>query len=144
MLLFPLFLHWSVMKWWDQMPWSWFFSMLSCKSAFSLSSFTFIERLFSSSLSAIMMVSSAYLVLLLFFPAILIQLELHPVWHFTWCTLTYSFPILKQSVVPCPVLTVASWPAYRFLRRQVRWSGTPISSSIFHSLLWCTQSKALL
>ena len=25
------------------------------------------------------------------------------------------FPILNQSVVPCPVLTVASWPAYRFL-----------------------------
>ena len=37
-----------------------------------------------------------------------------------WQTL---FPILNQSVVPCPVLTVASWPAYRLLRRQVRWSG---------------------
>ena len=36
-----------------------------------------------------------------------------------------SFPIWNQSVVPCPVLTVASWPAYRFLKRQVRWSGTP-------------------
>ena len=33
-----------------------------------------------------------------------------------WCT---SFPIWKQSVVPCPVLTVASWSAYRFLRRHV-------------------------
>ena len=31
------------------------------------------------------------------------------------------FLIWKQSVVPCPVLTVASWPAYVFLRRQVRW-----------------------
>ena len=41
-----------------------------------------------------------------------------------WCT---PFPIFKQSVVPCPILTVASWPAYRFLRRQVRWSGIPIS-----------------
>ena len=30
------------------------------------------------------------------------------------------FPIWNQSFVPCPVLTVASWPAYRFLRRQVR------------------------
>ena len=37
------------------------------------------------------------------------------------------FPIRKQSVVPCPVLTVAFWPAYRFLKRQVRWSGIPIS-----------------
>ena len=35
-----------------------------------------------------------------------------------WCT---PFPIWNQSVVPCPVLTVASWPAYRFFKRQVRW-----------------------
>ena len=42
------------------------------------------------------------------------------------------FSILKQSVVPCLVLTVASWPAYRFLSRQVRWSGIPISRRIFH------------
>ena len=33
------------------------------------------------------------------------------------------FPIWNQAVAPCPVLTFASWPAYRFLRRQVRWSG---------------------
>ena len=32
-------------------------------------------------------------------------------------------PIWNQSIVPCPVLAVASWPAYRFLMRQVRWSG---------------------
>ena len=57
-----------------------------------------------------------------------------------WCT---PFPIWNQSVVPCPVLTVASWPAYRFLKRQVRWSGISISFRIFHSLLWSTQSKAL-
>ena len=53
------------------------------------------------------------------------------------------FPIWNQSVVPRPVLTVASWPADRFLRRQDRWSGIPISLRIFHSLLWSTQSKAL-
>ena len=34
---------------------------------------------------------------------------------------------------------VASWPAYRFLRRQVSWSVSPISWRIFHSLLLCTQ-----
>ena len=28
------------------------------------------------------------------------------------------FPIWNQSVFPCLVLTVASWPAYRFLKRQ--------------------------
>ena len=54
------------------------------------------------------------------------------------------FPIWNQSVVPCPVLTVASWPAYKFLRIQVRWSDSPISWRILHSLLWSTQWKALV
>ena len=45
-----------------------------------------------------------------------------------WLT---PFPIWNQSIVLCPVLTVASWPAYRFLRRQVRWSGIPISFKSF-------------
>ena len=44
------------------------------------------------------------------------------------------FSIWSQSVVPCPVLTVASWPAYRFFKRQVRWSGVLISLRIFHSI----------
>ena len=49
------------------------FWMLSFKPAFSLYSFTFIKRLFSSSLlSAIRVVSSVYLKLLIFLPAILI------------------------------------------------------------------------
>ena len=49
------------------------FQMLSFKPTFSLSSFTFIKRLFSSSsLSAIRVVSSAYLRLLIFLPAIFI------------------------------------------------------------------------
>ena len=49
------------------------FCMMSFKSTFSLSSFTFIKRLFSSSLlSAIRVVSSAYLRLLIFLLAILI------------------------------------------------------------------------
>ena len=63
-------------------------------------------------------------------------------WYFMkqWRT---PFPIWYQSVVPCPVLTVASWPAYKFLKRQIRCSGIPISFRIFHSLLWSTQSKAL-
>ena len=41
------------------------------------------------------------------------------------------FPIWNQSVVSCPVLTVASWPTYRFLRWHVRWSGIPVSFRIF-------------
>ena len=43
----------------------------------------------------------------------------------------FTFPIWNQSVVPCPVLTVASCPAYRFLKRQVRWPGISISLRIF-------------
>ena len=45
------------------------------------------------------------------------------------------FPIWNQCVVPCPVLTVASWPASRFLKRQVRWSGIPISFRIFQFIV---------
>ena len=58
----------------------------------------------------------------------------------SWCT---PCPIWNQSVVPRLVLTVASWPTCRFLRRLVRWSGILISFRIFHSLLWSTQSEAL-
>ena len=132
------------------------FWMLSFKPIFSLSSFTFIKRLFSSSfLSAIRVVSSACLRLLTFLLAILIlvcassSLAFHLIYSAyklnkqgdniqPWCA---PFLIWNQSVVPCPVLTVVSWPAYRFLKRQVRWPGIPISFRIFHSLLWSTQSK---
>ena len=48
------------------------FWMLSFKPTFSLSSFIFIKRLFSSSLSAIRVISSAYLKLLIFLLAVLI------------------------------------------------------------------------
>ena len=92
----------------------------------------------SSSLSAIRVVSSAYLRLLIFLPTIFIPAcessspELHmmcPVCKLNKqgdnmqpCT---PFPILNQSVVPYLVLSVVSWPAYRFLRRQVRCSIIP-------------------
>ena len=134
------------------------FWMLSFKPTFSLSYFTFIKRLFiSSSLSAIRVVSSAYLRLLIFLPAILIPacassspafLMMYSAYKLnkqgdniqSWCT---PFPIWKQLFAPCSVLTVASWPAYSFLKRQVRWSGIPICFRVFHSWLWSTQSKAL-
>ena len=64
------------------------FWMLSLKPTFSLSSFTFIKRLFSSSLSSVRVVSSAYLRLLIFLLEILIPAW--PAWHFTWCTLHIS------------------------------------------------------
>ena len=128
------------------------------KPAFSLSSFTFIKRLFSFSLlSAIRMVSSAYLKLLIFLLAILIPacascspafLMMYSAYKLNeqgdniqpWHT---AFPIWNQSVVPCPVLTVASWPVYRFLKRQVRWSGIPISLRIFcNSTVLITQAQS--
>ena len=74
--------------------------------------------------------SSAYLRLLIFLPAILIPacassspafLMIYSAYKLNkqgdniqpWRT---PFPIWNQSVVPCPVLTVASWSAYRFLK----------------------------
>ena len=74
------------------------FWMVDFKPAFSLSSFTFIKRLFSSSsLSAIRVVSSAYLRLLIFLPAILIPACAS--WYCYWVhsmkrvnSVTISFP----------------------------------------------------
>ena len=134
------------------------FWILNFKSGFSISTFTFVKTLFSSFLfSGIRVVSFSFLKLLIFLLAILIPAcaSSSPAFSMMyseyklnkqgdniqpWCT---PFPIWNQSVVSCPVLTVASWPAYRFLRRQVRWSGIPISLRIFHSLWWPTPSKAL-
>ena len=50
-------------------------------------------------------------------------------------------PILNQSVVPCLVLTVASWPASRVLRRQVRCPGTLVPSRIFQLLVIYTVKR---
>ena len=45
-----------------------------------------------------------------------------------YCT---PFSIWNECLFPCSVLTVGSWLASRFLKRQVRWSGSPISLRIF-------------
>ena len=67
------------------------FWMLTFKPAFSLSSLIFIKRLFSSSsLSAIRVVSSAYL--RLFRWQSWFQLVLCPAEHFAWCTLHVYIP----------------------------------------------------
>ena len=67
------------------------FWMLSFKSAFALSSFTFIKRLFSSSsLSAIRVVSSASLRYWYFSQQSWFQLVLLPSQRFSWCTLHIS------------------------------------------------------
>ena len=77
---YPIYLPWSdgILVFW----------MLSFKPTFSLSSFTFIKKLFSSSsLSAIRVVSSAFWGYWYFSWQSWFQLMLHPVWHFAWCTL---------------------------------------------------------
>ena len=95
------------------------FWMLKFKSTFSLSSFTFIKRLFSSSsLSAIRVVSSAYLKLLIFLPAILIPAcaSSSLAFRMMYCPCKLNkegddiqpwrtpFPIWNQSVVLCLLL----------------------------------------
>ena len=146
--------HIFAMKWWDQMPWSSFFecwvlsqvfhSPLSLSSRGSLVPFHFLPL----GLCHLHIWGYWYFAWQYWF-----QLVLHPAQRFTvysvyklskqgdsiqrWCT---TFSVWNQSIVACLILTVPSWPAYRFLRRQVRWSGIPISLRIFHT---STQSKAL-
>ena len=109
-------------------------------------------------LFTISLVSSGYLRLLIFLLEILIPAWASsiPAFHMmcSACKLSKQgdnieswhtpFLILKQSMFHVWSLTVASWPAYKSLRRQVRWSGIPICWRIFLSLLWSTQSKALV
>ena len=130
------------------------FWMLSFKPTFSLSSFTFIKSLFSSSsLSAERVVSSVYRRLLIFLPAILIPAcassspafyKMYSAYKLYKQGTIYSHDVLFSQFGSSPSFHVVSRPAYRFFRRQVRWSGIPICLRIFHSLLWSTQSKALV
>ena len=114
------------------------------KPTFSLSSFTFIKRLLSSSsLSAIRVVSSAYLRLLIFLPVILIPVCVSSSPAFLMMYSAYKlnkqgdniqpwrtpFPIWNQSVVPCPVLTLASWP---------KWEGNPKKRGYMHMYSYFT------
>ena len=95
-------------------------------SQLSLSSFTLIKRLFSSSsLTLIRVVPFLYLRLLIFLQAILIPAcsSSSPPFHIMYFAYKLNkqgdniqpwrtpFPIWTQCVVPCPVLTVASRPA---------------------------------
>ena len=113
------------------------FWMLSFKSTFSLCSFTFIKRCLSSSLSAVRVVSSAYLKLLILVPAILIPacVSSNLAFHMMYSAYKLSkqggniqpwrtpFCIWNRPVVPCPALTLLP----ELHRRQVRWSGFPTS-----------------
>ena len=147
---FPIYLPWSDGTWCHDLS----FLNVESQAKFSLS-FTLNKRLFSSlSLSFFSIrLTSAYLESLIFLLEILIPAcdssrltflmmysayklnkqgdNMHP-----WCT---PFPIFNQSIVPCPVLIVASLPTHKFLSRQIRWAAIPNSLRTFHSLLWSIQ-----
>ena len=122
------------------------FWMLSFKPTFSLSSFTLIERFFSSSsssLSAIRAVSSAYLRLLIFLPAMLgdtwvdyLDLGIHSTAHIyirsTHCILNiykYIYQLFlngvkkkeTRDIIP---LTIHNEKENRLGPRRVRWMET--------------------
>ena len=146
---FPIYLPWSDGTRCHHLH----FWMLNFKPTFPLTSFILIKRLFRSSSLHVTkgVVSSAYLRLLIFLPAILISAcdssspafcMLYSAYKLNkWVTI-YSLVRLSQFWTS-QILSVASWFVHGFLRKQVRWSDIPISLIIFHSLLWSTQSKAL-
>ena len=97
--------------------------MLSFKPTFALSCFTFIKRLFGSSLLyAIRVVSSAYLRLLIFLPVILIPAcsSSSPPFHMMYSAyklnkqvaLTYSFPNLEPVHCSTSGSNWSFWPAW--------------------------------
>ena len=122
-----------------------FFLIFSLKPALSLSSFT-ITR--GSSIPFCFMPLEWYH-LRLFLPPILIPAcNLSSPAFLTMCSAyrlnkqgdsrqpcCTPFLTLNQSVVPYRVLTAASCPANRFLRRQVRGSGIPISLRAFQFVM---------
>ena len=133
------------------MTWSQFFECWVLRQPFHYSS-TF-KRLFGNSLlSAMRVVSSAYLRLLIFLLAVLIL---------AWDTSSPAFPIMYSAYklnkqgdniqpwhTPFPVHSsisgsVASWPSYRFLRRHIWWSGIHMSLRIFYSCDPHTESFSL-
>ena len=129
------------MKWWDRMPWSSFSECWALRQLFHSPLhfhqeafeflFTFCHKCGVICISEVIDISPGILIpaCVSSSPAFLMMYSAYKLnkqgdniqpWH-------SPFPICNQSVVPCPVLTVASWPAYRFLKRQFRWSGIPIS-----------------
>ena len=103
-------------------------------------------------------VSSAYLKLLIFLLAILIPVcaSSSPVFLMMYSAYKLNkqsdniqpwhtpLPFWNQFVVPCSILTVASWPAYRFLRSQIWWSGIPISWRIFQFVMIYTEGFGII
>ena len=154
-LCFPICLPWNDgTRWHDLLFW-----MLSFKLVFSLSSFTFIKKLLNSSfLSAIRVVSSAYVRILIFLPTILISVCASSSLEFLMMYSTYKLKNLGDNIqlwhipftnlepVHCSVSTSNSHflACIQFHKRQISRPGIPTSWKIFHSLVWSTQAKALV
>ena len=129
---FPIYFPWSDG---NQIPWSSFFQCWVLSQLFH-SSFSPSSRgsLVPLHFSAIRVLLSAYLRLLIFLPAILLPAcdSSNPAFHMMYPPYKLNkqgdniqpcstpFLILNQSIVPCLVLTLASWPTHRFLMRQVK------------------------
>ena len=118
--LFPFFPHLFAMEWchWPYVM-IFVFWMLNFKPNFELSSCTFIKRLFSSLLSAVRMVSTAFLRLLIFLLAILIPAYTSSISAFLMmysaCKLNkqgvtiYSLDVLLSQFEISPLLHVQFW-----------------------------------
>ena len=118
--------------------------MLSFKPAFSLSSFTFIKRLFSSSsLSAIRVVLSAYLRLFIFLLAILIPACAH---HPAFCMMYsaykfYSFCIKESQASLFQTVLAPDTNHWGGLQKDSRLSsgrGTDAKNALY--FVWCSDS----
>ena len=152
---FPIYLPFA-MKWWDQMPWSQFSECWVLSQLFH-SPLLFSPRgnivfLSSSSLSAIRVLSSVYLRLLIFLPAILIPACASSSLAFHMMYSAYKLNKQGYNVQPwhTPFYLEPVWCSMFssnccFLvyiqisqeRGQVVWY-FPISLRIFWSLLWST------
>ena len=129
------------------------FLNLDFKPTFSLSSFTFIKRLFSSSsLPAIRVVSSASRRLLIFLLAILIPAcaSSSPAFHMMYsaCKLNKKGDNIQPWRTPFPILKLCcsmSGSNCCFLNciQVTQEAGKVVWCSHLHSLLWPTQSKTL-
>ena len=118
------------------------FWMLNFKQAFSLSSFTFIKRLFSSSLfSAIRVVSSAYLRLLILLPEVLIlacasSSLAFRLMYWNWCFWTVVLENTLESPLDCkeiqPVLLKEISPEYSL-------EGVMLKLKLQYLATWCEE-----
>ena len=139
------------MKWWEMDSMILVFWMLNFKPVFSLSSFAFIKRLFSS-FSGFRVVSSAYLRLLIFLQEILIPacgssspafFMMHSAQKFNEQVdnntgLSYSFPNLETVCCSTSSSNYCFLTHIRVSQEAGECSGIPISLKIFHNLLWST------